>query len=602
MSLTPIVSGESDDLDITRLCHRYATGEATPERVLREVLARIADCPTRHIWIERLSDDDLLLRARALGALTAAERNALPLYGVPFAVKDNIDVASYPTTAACPDFAYVATRTATVVARLEAAGAMLIGKTNLDQFATGLVGTRSPYGACDNAIDPAYVAGGSSSGSAVAVARGLVSFSLGTDTAGSGRVPAACNGVIGFKPTRGLVSTAGVVPACRSLDCIAVFTHSVTDAERVLNVALGEDARDPYSRSQHPRPARPALTEGEFRFGVPAAEFLRFYGDTESRDLFAAAVEHLEALGGRRIEIDFASFLAAGSLLYDGPWVAERLAAIGHFMHQHPEALLPITRRILEDGMAYDAAETFTAQYRLAALRRSAEMEMARVDVLITPTIGTQVLRTAVEAEPMATNRQLGYYTQFVNLLDQCAIAVPAGQRADGMPFGLSLIAPGMGDCDLLTLAARFMGELPALAAANDMPDEIHLAVVGAHLSGQPLNHQLLTCGAHLLRRCRTAPAYRLYALRATKPPKPGLVRSFPSGAGESIEVEVWAMPADAFGGFIREIPPPLCIGSVELESGEWVQGFLCEPHALVNGDDITAHGGWRAYLRAKEA
>ncbi|WP_231940888.1 allophanate hydrolase [Acidihalobacter aeolianus] len=586
-------------LNLARLRRRYADEDATPEEVLREVLGRIEACTAQHVWVDLLPHDDLLLRARALGAMGAAQRAELPLFGIPFAVKDNIDVASYPTTAGCPEFAYTASRTATVVARLEAAGAMLIGKTNMDQFATGLVGTRSPYGACDNAVDPAYVSGGSSSGSAVAVACDLVSFSLGTDTAGSGRVPAACNGIVGLKPTRGLLSTAGVVPACRSLDCVAIFAQCVADAGNVLEIALGPDPRDPLSRDVPPLPVRAGLHEGGFYFGVPAVEALRFYGDAESQALFEAALQRLESIGGRRVEIDFAPFLEAGSLLYDGPWVAERLVAVGHFLMQQPEAVLPHTRAIIEDGMAYDAAAVFGAQYRLAALRRKAEEQMARVDVLVTPTIGTHVRREDVEIEPLAANRRLGYYTQFVNLLDQCAIALPAGKRSDGMPFGISLIAPPLGDRDLLTLALRFAGEASEGAVDEPADDDIQLAVVGAHLSGQPLNHQLTVRGGQLMRRCRTAHAYRLYALRGTTPRKPGLVRSLPSGAGDAIEVEVWSLPTGEFGGFLREIPSPLCIGSVELEDGEWVQGFLCEPHALVNSEDITAHGGWRAYLNA---
>ncbi|OBS07936.1 allophanate hydrolase [Acidihalobacter prosperus] len=591
--------GMAGTLNLAHLRRRYADEGATPEEVLREVLGRIEACTAQHVWVDLLPHDDLLLRARALGAMSAAQRAELPLFGIPFAVKDNIDVASYPTTAGCPEFAYTASRTATVVARLEAAGAMLIGKTNMDQFATGLVGTRSPYGACDNAVDPAYVSGGSSSGSAVAVACDLVSFSLGTDTAGSGRVPAACNGIVGLKPTRGLLSTAGVVPACRSLDCVAIFAQCVADAGTVLEIALGPDPRDPLSRYETLRPGRRALAAGGFRFGVPSDERLRFFEDAESQHLFESAVAQLQAMGGQRIEIDFTPFLNAGSLLYEGPWVAERLAAVGRFLHQRPQALLPVTRRILEEGLAYDAADTFVAQYRLAALRREAEAEMARIDVLITPTIGTQVMRAAVEADPMTANRELGYYTQFVNLLDQCAIAIPAGHRADGMPFGLSLVAPALADRDVMMLAARFLGERLPKVSAIDEQDDIRLAVVGAHLSGQPLNHQLTARGARLQRRCQTARAYRLYALRGTHPRKPGLVRSLPSGAGDAIEVEVWSLPTGEFGGFLREIPSPLCIGSVELEDGEWVQGFLCEPHALVNSEDITAYGGWRAYLHA---
>ena len=539
------------------------------------------------VWIALADRDEAVRRARGVDP-------ALPLAGVPFAVKDNIDVAGMPTTAGCPAYSYVPERTAPVVQRLLDAGAILIGKTNLDQFATGLVGVRSPYGACSSVFDSRYISGGSSSGSAVAVAKGLVAFALGTDTAGSGRVPAAFNDIVGLKPTRGLLSTTGVVPACRSLDCVSIFAGSAAGAERVWRVAQGFDAADPFSRTAGAGDGAAPWLPGTFRFGVPRDEELAFFGDDESPRLFRTAIARLEAAGGTRVMIDFAPFREAAALLYSGPWVAERYAAVGEFVESHADDVHPVVGSIVRRAAEKSAAEAYRGLYRLEALKRAAAPTWDLVDVMLLPTAGTIYTKDAVEADPIQLNTNLGYYTNFVNLMDLAAVAVPAGFRRDGLPFGVSLIGPAFSDAALLALASRFAGMAPA--ATGEAPGCIHVAVVGAHLSGQPLNRQLTERGARLVHGCRTSPEYRFYALANTSPPKPGLVRE-PGFDGPRIAVEVWAVPSHHFGSFVAGVPPPLAIGSVQLDTGEWVKGFVCEPAATVAATEITAYGGWMNYL-----
>ncbi len=595
-------------LDIARLGAAYRDGRATPTSVARELIARCALHPDNPIWITRVDDDSLLARAAALEADPAAA--ALPLYGIPFAVKDNIDVAGLPTTAACEAFRHDAAHTATAVQRLLDAGAMLIGKTNLDQFATGLVGTRSPYGEVRNTFDPAYVSGGSSSGSAVAVALGLVSFSLGTDTAGSGRVPASFNNIVGLKPTRGLVSTHGVMPACRSLDCVSVFACDADDARRVLDVLDAFDAADDYARRDRaPRPA----PSGAPRIGVPRIDALDFFGDGASHAAFAEAVARLEALGAVRVAIDVAPFVEAAELLYGGPWVAERHAAIREMFDRRPETLLPVIRRIVGQASRHTATDAFEAMYRLAALRRATEPVWEACDAILLPTAGTVYTRAELATDPLGPNTRLGRYTNFVNLLDLAAIAVPSSFRADGLPFGVTFIAPAGTDrwlCELGAAWQRLCGlplgatgeATPPRATAAPAPiaaHEVAVAVCGAHLAGLPLNHQLTTRGARLLRTCRTSPHYRLYALPGTEPPKPGMVRA---AGGTAIEVEVWAMDVAHFGSFVAGIPAPLGIGTVELEDGTTAKGFVCEAIAARDALDISHLGGWRAYLEAHRA
>lgn len=565
----------------------YRAGHKRPRDVLESVYAHIERAGAAPVWIS------LQPFEAALAALGRAEREAQrgPLFGVPFAVKDNIDVAGLPTTAACPEFSYVPEKSSPVVERLVAAGAIVIGKTNLDQFATGLVGTRSPYGVCSSVFDSRYISGGSSSGSAVAVARGDVGFSLGTDTAGSGRVPAAFNNLVGVKPTRGLLSSRGVVPACRSLDCVSIFAQDLSDARLLLEVCAGYDAEDPFSR---PRPATRSHLPERVRLGVPSAESLEFFGDRESARLYQAAVAGFSALNAEVIEVDLQVFRDAASLLYQGPWVAERLAALGPFFERNPGAVHPVVRGILEGARRYSARDAFEGSYRLAELKRKTEKVWQTIDALLVPTAPSHYTIDSVLADPLGLNQNLGTYTNFVNLLDLSALAIPAGFRENGLPFGVTLIAPAFADAELLELAQRQRGE-----AANPLrspaPGFVWLAVAGAHLSGQPLNRELTCRGARLLQTTRTAAEYRLFALD-TIPPKPGLVHA-PHGAGTSIEVEVWELDQQAFGSFVAEIPAPMTIGSTRLLDGNTVKGFSCEPHALEGAREISEHGGWRAFL-----
>ena len=594
-------------LDLTSLRAAYASGQSS-EAVIEYVYQQIEITGVRPVWISLVPREQALARTAALSKSDPVE---LPLCGVPFAVKDNIDVVGMATTAGCPAFSYQPSASATVVKLLEAAGAILIGKTNLDQFATGLVGVRSPYGACASVFDDRYIAGGSSSGSAVAVAKGLVSFSLGTDTAGSGRVPAAFNNLVGLKPTRGALSTSGVVPACRSLDCVSIFALTCDDAQRVFNAACGFDASDPYSRP-FTDAATPWLA-GSFRFGVPKSDQLEFLGDNAANWLYQEATRALESLGGQRVEFDFAPFRAVADLLYSGPWVAERLAAIRPFFESSPEAVHPVVRAIIGGASKFSAVDTFLAQYRLEELRGVAHAAWRELDLLFLPTTATTYTILEVAADPVRLNTNLGFYTNFVNLLDLSAVAVPAGFRSNGLPFGVSLIAPAQTDRALLSLADRLhrvlghqVGAIGTELSGTDAVPRITtplgctiVSVVGAHLTGQPLNHQLTSRGARLIKRTKTSAAYRLYALDGTVPPKPGLVRE-PRFSGPGIEVEVWAVPTQHFGSFVAEIQPPLSIGNIELANGSSVKGFLCEPFAIERATEITHLGGWRAYLALK--
>jgi len=548
---------------------------------VNETYDRIESGPLNPVWISLVPRELSLERAR---------RAEGPLAGLTFAVKDNIDVLGLPTTAGCPAYAYSPSADATVVARLMAAGAIPIGKTNLDQFATGLVGTRSPYGACSSVFDARYISGGSSAGSAVAVGSGLVDFSLGTDTAGSGRVPAAFNGIVGLKPSRGLISTKGIVPACRSLDCVSIFARDYAVASRVLETTQGFDPDDPYSREIGVGQDANPWISGKFRFGVPPPEQLEFFGDQEAAELFEKAVRQFgEHALAERVEIDFSLFREAAALLYSGPWVAERLAAIGPFMETHASEMNPVVRGIIEGAKQYTAVEAFQAEYKLRELRRAAEAEWRKMDIILLPTTGTIYTHKQVAAEPVKLNTNLGYYTNFVNLMDLAAVAVPAGRRRNGLPFGVSLIGRAFSDAALLDAAGLFMQEDMASSTTFGC---VEVAVVGAHLSGQPLNRQLTDRGARLLFTAKTEPCYRLYALGA----KPGLVRD-PSFTGPGIEVEVWTVPEDKFGGFVSLIPAPLGIGTVMLESNRAVKCFLCESYAVVGAEEITPLGGWRNYL-----
>lgn len=608
----PEMTGEPLNLSISHLRERYLVGDLDPATLVGAIRSRILHPVPGPIWIHVLSDAEL---APYLARLAACDPQTLPLYGVPFAIKDNIDLAGISTTAGCPAYAYRPDRSAYVVERLIGAGAIPIGKTNLDQFATGLVGTRSPYGPTPNAFDPAFISGGSSSGSAVAVAQGLVSFALGTDTAGSGRVPAAFNNLVGVKPTRGLVSAAGVVPACRTLDCVSVFTLDLADAAAVMEVAVHYDPKDPYARAI---PEVPVGTRGgreSFRFGVPGS--FQFFGDAESERLFRAAVSLLRDLGGEPVVLGFAPFEEAARLLYEGPWVAERYAAIEQFIESQPDALLEVTRRIIAPAAEARAVDAFKAQYRLAFLRRQVDALMAGLDCVLIPTAPSIYRIAEVVSDPIGLNSRLGTYTNFMNLLDLAAVAVPAGFRADGLPFGVTLFGPAFSDGWLARFAERFhhAQAIPLGATGRSMstagvpggrpspvvapgwssgPERLHLVVCGAHLSGLPLNHQLADRGGQLIRVTCTAPRYRLYALPGGPPERPGLIRQTQGGA--CIEVEVWSLPLDEVGGFLAGIPAPLGLGSVELADGSWEKGFICEGHAIAGAQDITHKGGWRAH------
>lgn len=597
----------SFDLRLGALKTAYTDGSLTPRQLilaLREKAAALN--PEFKLFIHLLSVEELEPYLAALDGKSPAE---LPLFGVPFAIKDNIDLAGIPTTAACPAFAYVAETSATLVAQLIALGAVPMGKTNLDQFATGLNGTRSPYGECRNSVHPAYPSGGSSAGSSLAVALGVASFALGTDTAGSGRVPAALNNLVGLKATKGLLSTAGVVPACRTLDCVTYFTSTATEASQLLALTAKLDARDEYSR------ANPLWNDASafgkpragFRFGVPAQ--LEFLGCPESPALFASTIEQLKALGGEAVEIDFAPFLEAARLLYEGPWVAERYSVAGALIEQQPDAVLPVIKAVLEKAPGTTAVDAFRAQYRLQTLKAICDRILAEVDCILTPAYPRPVTLDELHAEPVKRNSDLGYYTNFMNMLDYAAVAVPAGFMANGLPWGVTLFGRAFTDQSLLGLADGLQrqhglplaGErslntpAPATVARND---RARVVVCGAHLDGLPLNWQLKQRGGRLLQATQSSPDYQLYALAGGPPFRPGMVRV--AEGGVAIAVEVWELPSAELGSFLTGIPAPLGLGKVQLADGSWETGFICEPYGLAGAVDITHFGGWKAYMQSK--
>lgn len=614
----------------------YRNNTLDPETALHALLKQFkADDPA---WIYVVSAAQLNDQLAGLARL--GPREQLPLYGVPFVVKDNIDMAGLPTTAGCPQYSYTPEQDATSVARLRAAGAILLAKANLDQFATGLVGTRSPYGPVPNSFNPAYVSGGSSSGSAVAVARGLVPFSLGTDTAGSGRVPAGFNNLVGLKPTRGRFSIQGVVPACRSLDCVSVFTLTVDDAEWVAGVLEGFDPADGYSREPF---NPPAFLPEQPRLGIPTE--LPWFGDSESEAAWMRSLGEWQDLGVTLVPLDFTPMQTLAQLLYGGPWVAERHAAIAEFMAEQGEVMDPTVRGIIEQAHNFTATDAYRAEYRRAELTRDIQRLMQSVDTLLVPTSPRLPTLSDVAADPVAVNSQLGTWTNFVNLADCSALALPAGIRADGLPFGITLIGPAWQDAALAELGRRWQAHAPWALGATDRilsdgsaapgvsldtisldtaplntsstlsssapsttpsktasphtvpPNYVRLAVVGAHLSGMPLNRQLRERCARFVETTTTASCYRLYALPNTTPPKPGLIRTQQGGA--AILVELWDLPLVHFGSFVAEIPAPLGIGTLTLTDGRTVKGFICEAEAAQGATDITALGGWRAYINA---
>ncbi len=598
-------SRSSDIETVAEIAAAYRTGVATAAEIVARSYARMRALNDAAVFISILDETQALKEAQALEA--NGDRN-LPLFGIPVAVKDNIDVRGFATTAACPDFAYRCGADAAAVARLRQAGAIIIGKTNLDQFATGLVGVRSPYGVPRNPLDPKLVPGGSSSGSAVAVATGIVPVALGTDTAGSGRVPALFNNIVGLKPSLGLVSTVGVVPACRTLDCVSVFAHTTDDCSAVLAVMAGFDGDDPYARR---RPLQSPGALPTVRVGVPQSGQRIFFGDRRAAADYTDAIDRLARLGAAIVDIDIEPFYETARLLYEGPWLAERYAATRDFIASSPQSMHPVTLEIILGGARPSAVDAFTAFYRLEQLRRVAQRQFEVIDALALPTAPTLYTVDQVLADPIGLNSRLGTYTNFVNLLDLCGLAVPAALHpgpSGTAPFGITLLAPGGNDGLLAAVGRRFhadtalpLGALnrkpPPLAALPDeCSDAVMLAVVGAHLSGMPLNRELRALGSRFIAATATAPDYRLYALPGTVPPKPGLLR-VAAGEGRAIAVEVWAMPPEPFGRFTAAVPPPLSIGSVRLADGRWVKGFLVEAEAANGARDISSFGGWREFL-----
>ena len=582
----------------------HRAGTLTPAQTVARSYQRIRDHNDPAIFISLREEKEAIAEAERLAARKDASQ--LPLYGVPVAVKDNIDVLGLPTTAACPAFSYSPSYDATAVARLRAAGAIPIGKTNLDQFATGLVGVRSPYGIPKNPLRADLLPGGSSSGSAVAVAAGLVPLALGTDTAGSGRVPALLNNIVGLKPSLGMISTAGVAPACRTLDCVSIFSLTVDDAVTALAAMTGPDGADPFSRD---RPLG-EITQlpANLRLGVPRNGQLIFFGDKAQEAAYRDALKRFAALGAMLVEFDMEPFYETARLLYEGPWVAERYLVIRNLLASSPDAIHPVTREIIAPGARLTAAETFSALYRLQGVRKIAERILGHFDAMVLPTAPTVYTTAQVLADPVLLNSRLGTYTNFVNLLDMCGLALPASFRPDGLPFGITLLAPAGRDALLASIGRVFHADTKLAVGANNIAqpplsplpasvsqDDIPIAVVGAHLSGMALNGELKALAGRLIETATTAADYKLYALD-TAPPKPGMLR-VEAGTGMPIELEIWALSASAFGKFVAAIPPPLSIGTIRLADGRNVKGFLVEPAALDGARDISAFGGWRAFM-----
>lgn len=574
-------------LTIPELRQAYLDKTITPQQVIDDCLTRIAEDKESNAWICVLTEQQL---KSYLDELEHKAIESHPLWGIPFAIKDNIDLAGCPTTAGCPTYSYTPQQHAFVVARLIAAGAIPLGKTNMDQFATGLVGTRSPYGAVPCVYDKNYISGGSSSGSAYAVATGQVAFSLGTDTAGSGRVPAAFNGLIGVKPTRGLISCSGVVPACKSLDCVSLFCHDLQDANALLEVTAVLDEQDSYGRQREFY----GISDRPFKIGIPTPEQCYFLND-EYRCLFESAANKFTGKGMELVEVDFSPFTAAAKLLYQGPWVAERYHAVGEFIEEHITEVDESVATIIRGAKAITGKRAFDGFYQLQALQRETAKIMAQVDAMLIPTAPTQFTMAEIAENPILNNTELGYYTNFMNLLDYAALAIPAGTTLNKLAFGITLFGPAQSDVLLQNIAAQVLEQPLVVNPRQIQPEKIPVAVCGAHLQGMPLNWQLTDRHATLLNSTTTAPCYEFYALAGGPPYRPGVKRV--AEGGQAIAVEVWQMPAKYFGSFVAGIPAPLGIGKVELADGSWVPGFICEPYGLDDAEDITALGNWRRYI-----
>jgi len=594
---------------VASLLAAHRSGAVTPMDTIERTFRRIREVADDAIFIALCAEAAVLSQAAQL----AAEANfARPLYGIPVAIKDNIDVAGLPTTAACPAFAYRPSRDAAAVERLKAAGALIVGKTNLDQFATGLVGTRSPHGVPRNPLRGDLIAGGSSSGSAVAVASGIVPLALGTDTAGSGRVPAALNNIVGLKPSPGLVSTAGVVPACRSLDCVSVFALTAAAAFAALQLMAAPHERDAYSRAI-PLGTLTALPP-RLRLGVPRVQDQVFLGDDRAERAFATAQRIAQELGGRLVDIDCSCLFETARLLYEGPCLAERTAAVGDFIKRNPDQVHPITRQIIAKGAEYSAIDLFRCQQRLMELRAAAAGQLSRCDVLMVPTIPRPFSLAEVHADPIGTNSSLGTYTNFANLLGMAGFACPVMLTPDRTAYGVTFLAAAGRDALLASLgqAVQARTDLPLGAleirpppcpvpAASAQSGEFILAVVGAHRLAMPLNGELTRHGARYLETTTTAPDYQLFVLSDAQPAKPGLLR-VAVGSGAKIELETWALNAEGFGGFVASVPSPLSIGSIRLSDGRLVKGFLVEAESVSGARNISRYGSWPAFLAAEHA
>ncbi|MFT6924510.1 MAG: allophanate hydrolase [Psychromonas sp.] len=603
-------------MTIDALQQAYRSGKLNAQIFLKEKL-QAAKNDLNNVWLATISESQL---QEMLTRLSTKSMDELPLYGVPFAIKDNIDLSLLPTTAGCAAYAYQPSQSAQVVQLLMQAGAIPLGKTNLDQFATGLVGVRSPWGAVKNSFNPEYISGGSSSGSAVAVAKGQVSFALGTDTAGSGRVPAALNNIVGLKATKGLLSCTGVVPACKSLDCVTLFANTVDELNQLLDISAQLDKSDCYSRANSlENSASYYQAENSLsglKIGMPASTQLEFFTDRSAQALFEKNIDLLKQAGAQIIPINFQPFLEAAKLLYEGPWVAERYAGIEDFFDKETKQCLPVIETIIGGAEKYSAVDTFKAIYRLQAYKIECDAILAQVDCILTPTAGTTYTIKQVEAEPIKLNSNLGYYTNFMNLLDYAAIALPAGFLDTGLSFGITLFGPAFSDRLLLSAGAQLQqlagltlgatGQAlpvvnkPASTVSSAAADQIDIAVCGAHLSGFPLNKQLIDRGGRLVKACKTSNNYRLYALAGGPPYRPGLIREMALGKGVAIDVEVWRLPAHSLGSFLAGIAQPLGLGKVQLEDDTWVTSFICEGYAIADAQDISQFGGWSAYIKSQ--
>ena len=595
------------NLNISYLTESYKNNSLTPKQVVENILERSKEFIEHKIWIHQLSLEEIQPYLNRLENMSISE---LPLYGIPFAIKDNIDLAGIPTTAACPAFSKIPEQSAFVVQQLINAGAIPIGKTNMDQFATGLVGTRSPepWGACKNSFNKENISGGSSSGSAVSVALGLASFSLGTDTAGSGRVPASFNNLVGVKPSIGLLSMTGVLPACRSLDCVSIFALTTDDANTVLEQAAVYDSDDQYARKVtfDNNIRQYGIPSDEFTFAVPKMEQLEFFGNYSAKNIFLDSIKKMESLGGIKKEIDFSIFIQAAKLLYEGPWVAERYVAIEELIQQHPEELLPVINTIIGGAEGKLATDAFKAEYQMQVYRAKAKEMLSQFDFLMTPTAGTIYTVDEVNADPIKLNSNLGYYTNFMNLLDCACVAVPAGFLENGLPWGVSLVSTAMHDRKLLSFANKWQqhnkftpgnleNALPISdATAISYSDMIPVIVCGAHLEGLALNWQLTERGALLLEQTQSANSYRMFVIEGALE-RPGMVRD--DEEGTAIDIEIWQVPKSEFGSFVAAIPAPLGIGKVETTDGRWLPGFICEGSAIIGAKEISHSGGWRQYI-----